>query len=88
MRDSNDVIDRILESVYDGGYVDSEFDTMNIINSLRMFIDKYEFSEYYDTHHSTEKEYKRYFKDSVKFINPNIHKRVKKIYKINRGGLI
>jgi hypothetical protein len=88
MRDSNDVIDRILESVYDGGYFDSEFETMNIINFLRMFFDKYEFSEYYDTHHITEKEYKRYFKDSVKFINPNIHKRVKKIYKINRGGLI
>ena len=83
MRDSNDVIDRILESVYDGGYFDSEFETMNIINFLRMFFDKY-----YDTHHITEKEYKRYFKDSVKFINPNIHKRVKKIYKINRGGLI
>ena len=37
MRDSNDVIDRILESVYDGGYFDSEFETMNIINFLRSF---------------------------------------------------
>lgn len=88
MRDSYDVIDKILESVYDGGYFKSEFETMNIINFLRMFFDKYEFSKYIDTHNITYKEYKKYFRDNVKLHLPHKHKMIHNMYKINRGGFL
>ena len=85
---SYDLVDRLLESIYESDYFDSEFERMNVINFLRLFFHKYDFYDFVDTHQITEYEYKRYFKDVVKQHKPQIHKRIKKMYKINRGGLI
>ena len=86
--ESYKMVDLMLESIYESDYFESEFEKMNIINFLRLFFHKYDFYDFVDTHQITEYEYKRYFKDNVKFHNPKIHKRIKKMYKINRGGLI
>ena len=83
---SRELVDLILDSVYENQDFGSRLEKMNTINFLRLYFDTYDFYTFADTHEITESEYKTYFKFDVKYHNLCLHKKIKKDYKKSKGA--
>lgn len=81
----NKLVYLILDSVDKNECFENEFDKKNIINFLRLFLEKYEFVDFVENHHITKKEYKKYFQSTMKSYNPFMDKNITKLYKITKG---
>lgn len=60
------IIEKIFISLYLNEYFNSDFEKINIINSLRLFFDMCDFRGYVESYEITKDDFEKYFKDSLK----------------------
>lgn len=82
-----DLTEIIVFSLYTNEEFESKFIKMNVIGFVKLFLEKYDFEEFAETHQITEQEYKKYFKNNVKYHYPHLNKIYKKLYKLAKEDL-
>ena len=76
-----DYKDKVFDSILISNLYNDDKDRELVVGALRLFMDRYGFYEFFDTHEITAKEYERYFKQTFKNHLKQKHKIVKKILK-------
>ena len=76
-----DYKDKVFDSILISNLYNDDKDRELVVGALRLFMDRYGFYEFFDTHEITAKDYERYFKHAFKTYSKERHKIVKKILK-------
>lgn len=79
MKQSDDFIDGIFESMLESDYYKSEYERFYDIHTLKMLVDKLDIQNYLDGLVLDSDTYNTYYKDVVKTFDKPLHRRVKRV---------
>lgn len=80
MLDLREKIIEVMESSCDCNF-ENYGEKLLLIQTINFIFDKFDLDTFYDQVHVSKKDYKKYFKKTIKDYNPSMNKEAKKYYK-------